>query len=64
MSIIEELIEIAASSPQPLSDVSSYWQLHSAQTVAERVGNALVLSGSGFNQLGRGFTLCVPPCSL
>lgn len=45
---IEELLRLAQEEPTPAGHTSSHWRLHGEKTVVGRIGDELVLNGSGF----------------
>jgi hypothetical protein len=48
---IEELIRLSEENPLPADHTSSHWLLHGENTVVERVGEEIVLQGSGFGSM-------------
>ena len=48
---IEELLRLAEEDPLPADHTSSHWLIHGENTVVERVGEEIVLQGSGFGSM-------------
>lgn len=48
---IEELYKLSVEDPLPADHTSSHWRLHGEQMVVDRIGDQLILKGSGFGSM-------------